>query len=104
MIKRYQVFCVFFLLVISSIGPLSFGYKLSQNRTSIENDSTFQSLDGTMNSSWPMQSHNLHHTGRRPYSTADNPGIEKWKFSFGPNMNSIFGGPVIDNNGDKHRK
>jgi len=36
--------------------------------------------NGPMDSAWPMQSHDLHHTGLSPYSTADNLGIEKWRF------------------------
>jgi outer membrane protein assembly factor BamB len=34
-----------------------------------------------MDSPWPMKCHDLHHTGRSPYSTASNPdGVEKWRF------------------------
>ncbi|GAH55895.1 unnamed protein product, partial [marine sediment metagenome] len=35
---------------------------------------------GPMDSPWPMKCHDLHHTGRSQYSTADNPGYEKWRF------------------------
>ena len=35
---------------------------------------------GLMNSSWPMKCHNLRHTAQSPYSTADNPGTEIWRF------------------------
>ena len=39
------------------------------------------SRDGDlMNSSWPMKCHDRHHTSQTPYSTADNPGVEKWRF------------------------
>jgi outer membrane protein assembly factor BamB len=37
-------------------------------------------LNGPMNSSWPMKSYNAQRIGRTSYSTADNPGIEKWRF------------------------
>ena len=37
MIKRFLVIGLFFLLVVSSIGSLSFGYKLSEKNTIIEN-------------------------------------------------------------------
>jgi outer membrane protein assembly factor BamB len=50
--------------------------------------------NGPMDSAWPMQSHDLHHTGRSPYSTADNPYDEKWRFGCG----WIECGVVIDNN------
>jgi len=36
---------------------------------------------GPMNSSWPMFCHDVKHTSRSPYSTADNPYVEKWRFS-----------------------
>jgi outer membrane protein assembly factor BamB len=39
--------------------------------------------DGLMNSSWPMKSHDLHHTGRSPYNTADVDSLEKWRFLSG---------------------
>ena len=53
---------------------------------------------GPMNSSWPMQSHDAYHTGLSPYTTAGNPGAEKWRF------NSEYGSieqssAVIDTNG-----
>jgi outer membrane protein assembly factor BamB len=51
---------------------------------------------GPMDSPWPMQSHDTHHTGQSQYSTADNPHIEKWRFRAG---NRVDGGMVIDNDG-----
>ena len=33
MIKRFLVICVFFLLIVSTLGPLSFGFKLSEKDT-----------------------------------------------------------------------
>ncbi|MCK5261625.1 MAG: PQQ-like beta-propeller repeat protein, partial [Thermoplasmatales archaeon] len=35
---------------------------------------------GPMDSPWPMKCHDLHHTSRSPYSTANNSGFEKWRF------------------------
>jgi len=43
--------------------------------------STVSSTGGPMNSSWPMYCHDVRHTSRSPYSTANNPYIEKWRFS-----------------------
>ena len=40
-------------------------------------------VSGPMDSPWPMKSHDNRHTGRSPYSTANNPGIEKWRFKCG---------------------
>ena len=52
-------------------------------------------LKDPMDSPWPMYCHDVRHTGRSPYSTANNPGIEKWRVRpFG-----YFGyfAPIIDN-------
>jgi len=51
-----------------------------------------------MNSSWPMYCHDVKHTSRSPYSTANNPYVEKWRFS------TVDGGwigtsPTISNDG-----
>ncbi len=49
-----------------------------------------------MDSPWPMYCHDTRHTGRSPYSTADNPYDTKWMFDiYGP----VFGGPIIDEDG-----
>ena len=34
---------------------------------------------GPMDSAWPMYCQNVRHTGQSPYSTINNPGIEKWR-------------------------
>jgi len=52
---------------------------------------------GLLNSSWPMASHDTRHTGLSPYSTADSPGIIKWRLSVDPYP--IDGGIAIDKNG-----
>jgi len=53
------------------------------------------SFDGPMNSSWPMFGHDSRHTGRSPYSTADNFGGIKWKFTTEWGIETS---PVIDKN------
>ena len=94
--KRYLVVCLVFLLVISSIGPLSFGSMLSENTTVVENHGNIQPLDGPMNSSWPMYCHDVKHTGQSLFSTENNTGVEKWRFATeGP----AWGSPVIDGQG-----
>jgi outer membrane protein assembly factor BamB len=144
MIKRFLVIGVFFLLIVSSIGSLSFGNNVEVNeketlfenyghdryfypefydcynaseitcygpisgyesndfidieseKISISKD-TAKPLNGPpMDSAWPMKCHDLHHTGLSPYSTAVNPGIEKWRFK---TRYGLDGSPVIDNNG-----
>ena len=49
-----------------------------------------------MDSPWSMKCHDTRHTGRSPYSTADNPYDEKWKFG---GCDWVEGGPVIGNDG-----
>ena len=51
---------------------------------------------GPMDSPWPMICYDLHHTGRSPYSTASNPGTEKWRFK---TDNWVYDNPVIDGDG-----
>ena len=41
-----------------------------------------ESLDGPMDSAWPMYCHDARHTGRSPYSTADNPHLIRWKYHY----------------------
>jgi len=95
--KRFLVVCMFFLLVISTIVPLSFGTKISEKETLIDNYSTPLSLEDPMDSAWPMQSHDLRHTGLSPYSTANNSGIEKWRFK--TTSSGTYSGPIIDEEG-----
>ena len=52
---------------------------------------------GLLNSSWPMASHDTRHTGLSPYSTADSPGIIKWRLFV--SAYPIDGGIAIDQNG-----
>ncbi len=52
---------------------------------------------GPVDSAWPMKCHDNYHTGLSQYSTADNPGIEKWRFS--ENFHGIESSPVIDSDG-----
>jgi outer membrane protein assembly factor BamB len=45
---------------------------------------------------WPQQGLNCQHVGRSPYSTAENPGIEKWRFAATHRCDTS---PVIDVDG-----
>ena len=49
-----------------------------------------------MDSAWPMHGHDIFHTGRSPYSTAQNTGYEKWRFDAD---RYVDGSAVIDENG-----
>jgi outer membrane protein assembly factor BamB len=53
-----------------------------------------------MDSVWPMQCFDTHHTSRSPYSTAHIEDLEKWRFKVGPDVQGgLNGGICIDNNG-----
>jgi outer membrane protein assembly factor BamB len=52
--------------------------------------------EGPMDHVWPMKCHDVRHTGRSPYSAADNSGVEKWRFRTASNIED---GIVIDKNG-----
>jgi outer membrane protein assembly factor BamB len=53
-------------------------------------------LSGPMNSSWPMKSFNAQRIGRTLSSTADNPGLEKWRFQI---CSQIDSGAAISDDG-----
>jgi len=52
--------------------------------------------DGPMDSPWPMKCHDLHHTGRSPVGTADNPYVEIWRYETNARMDTD---PAIDKDG-----
>jgi len=59
----------------------SYDYVVETGANIVQSERQSASLSfGPMNSPWPMQSHDVHHTGCSPYGTANNPGIEKWRF------------------------
>ena len=63
------------------------------------NEKSSLSTSGPMDSSWPMYCHDTHHTGRSPYSTAENPpGVMKWRFE-NDRIGALYGSSVIDKNG-----
>jgi outer membrane protein assembly factor BamB len=83
---------IVFLFVFSTVTSMVLGYDIESE---IQTQATTLSV-GPMDSVWPMKSHDTHHTGRSPCSTADNQLVEKWRF----NADCwVDGGPVIDKNG-----
>jgi outer membrane protein assembly factor BamB len=52
---------------------------------------------GPMDSPWPMYSHDVHHTGLSPYSTSDNPLVEKWRFPL--TWSSYYTGFILGSDG-----
>jgi outer membrane protein assembly factor BamB len=53
-------------------------------------------MGGPKDTPWAMQSHDLHHTGRSPYSTAHVDGLEKWRFYTDDWFDES---PIIDSDG-----
>jgi outer membrane protein assembly factor BamB len=54
--------------------------------------------DGSMNSAWPMFSHDVTHTSRSPYSTTNNSGVEIWRMK-SDGSGAIWSSAITDNNG-----
>ncbi len=92
--KAIIPFIIIFLLVSSSFGSVSY----QTENVTIEKTSSIP-VDGPMDSAWPMQCHDLHHTGRSPYSTADNQGLEKWRFKCDGITGHVDGGIIIGDDG-----
>jgi outer membrane protein assembly factor BamB len=83
------------LLIITSITPITFGIKI-EIKDNLSKEPVEPSNSPPMDSAWPMYCHDTQHTGRSPYSTADNLGIEKWRFR---TNGWAVSSPVIDNQG-----
>jgi hypothetical protein len=82
------------MFVFSAVSSIVFGsnVKISDEKKKISSSY----LDGgPMDSPWPMYCHDIHHTGRSPYSTSSNYGFEKWWFK---TNNSVEGSAAIDKN------
>jgi PQQ-like domain len=74
-------------------------YKTPDTQSSIKEEPTNPAPlnRGPRDSPWPMYSHDVHHTGLSPYSTANNPLIEKWRFPL--SWSSFYTGFILDANG-----
>jgi len=62
----------------------------------IDYNENLEPLDNPLGSSWPMYCHDVRHTGRSPYTTADNSFYNKWWYK---SYDYIEGSGVIDNDG-----
>ncbi|PNX52352.1 MAG: hypothetical protein BV458_10030, partial [Thermoplasmata archaeon M9B2D] len=60
-------------------------------------DAEMSPLDGPMDSTWPMQSHDVKHTGWSQYSTENNSGAELWRVK-GDWAGVVWSSAVIDIN------
>jgi len=68
-----------------------------QNSIKEEPINTVTLNKGPMDSPWPMYNHDVRHTGLSPYSTADNPLTEKWRFPL--STDCFYAGFILDANG-----
>ena len=87
--KKFLVLLVVCLFLLS---PSVVGITTFQEKSEILSES----IEGPMDSPWPMYCHDTRHTGRSPYSTANIWGDEIWRFQ---TEEWIYGDPVIDENG-----
>jgi outer membrane protein assembly factor BamB len=71
-------------------------YDSIESEKMINTEGPARPLNGLMDSPWPMYCHDVRHTGRSPYSTANNHGTEKWRY---PTNFAVDGYPVIDSEG-----
>ena len=88
-----MVVVIIFLFVFTSVGSIELETQDEMKEVDI---STPEPVNNPTDHPWPQQGYNAQHLGRSPYSTADNPGIEKWRFPAGDWCD---GSPVIDSDG-----
>jgi outer membrane protein assembly factor BamB len=84
-VRKPVVVGIVFLFILSSTIPMVVGF-----------DTPDVDDNGLMDSAWPMKCHDTRHTGRSPYSTVDNHGVEKWRYRMDYGMES---GIVIGDDG-----
>ncbi len=78
---KLRVVTIFIILSIPSFFSPTLAFSSSINNS--QSNPAHNELSGS-NSSWPMYCHDSHHTGRSPYSTANNPPDHiKWVFNTG---------------------
>ena len=71
---------IIILLLITTITPMTVGYK---NNKESSQDIVQKTLIGnirTTNHVWPMHKYDAQRTGRSPYDASQNDGTEKWKY------------------------
>ncbi len=99
-LKQYMSSMFIVLLLLSSfLITVSCPRSLSLDRIFYEQDLVSEGASLIISEQkshiWPQQGYNHQHVGRSPYSTATNPGTEKWRFPCGESYES----PIIDKNG-----
>src|SRR4030042_3114976 len=81
-------------------NPVKNNYHFKNEITKDINNIPFiiNSLNGPMNSAWPMFGHDVVHSCRSPFSTESNPGIEIWRVA-GDFSGEVESSAIIDNDG-----
>jgi outer membrane protein assembly factor BamB len=96
--KKVMILFIIFLFLHMTIIA---GFSNDLDFFYIKKNSTLNNKDimnnGSMSSPWPMLGHDARHTGRSPYSTAENYGGIKWTFQTDPPITSS---PILDKKGN----
>jgi len=93
LIQKSLVVGIIFLFIVSSVG--SIGIRIGYDKE-LKDLEIKVSEDNPIDHIWPQQGYNQQHIGRSPYSTENNPCVEKWRFPAG---DWCEGSPVIAENG-----
>ncbi len=94
---KSKILCIFLLVLLTGTSFGSTG--LPSSESTDNNSSTDRGLSDPMDSPWPMYCHDVRHTGRSPYSTAGNPGTEKWRYKLDTDGYFAYFAPIIDDEG-----
>jgi len=89
--KKHCLLVIILLIFILSFSNITIGFNINKSKNLVIG---FKK-NNQINSVWPTQGYNKQHIGRSPYSTENNFGIEKWRYS------SFWatGSPVIGDDG-----
>jgi len=84
-VKKGLAVVIIALFIVTAVSPMVIGFKSDaiidvEIAEEVEPESKVAS--GPMDSPWPMKCHDLHHTGRSPYGTANNSYYELWRYKF----------------------
>ncbi|UCF12300.1 MAG: PQQ-like beta-propeller repeat protein [Thermoplasmatales archaeon] len=98
MVKMKYVIPILIVLLLLSSGFVGVSNTVEEQWVNTEDmvETTATTSNGPMDSPWSMYCHDTRHSGQSQYSTADNPGLEKWRFFLSDWMEEC---PVIDNDG-----
>ena len=89
MVQKNLAVGIVFLFIATSVSPMVVGYYA-------EKDESIGTIDGPMESAWPMFGYDAKHTRRSTFGTKDNAGAELWRFRVAIGIDSS---PAIDKDG-----